>query len=401
MKVATKFFQKNAFIYLEGKNSSKFFYIVKSGQIIIKKTNILLGNSEEIKSSGYIFGIIQSITGISDEETVQALTDCEIFVIIRDKINELYLEHPKIILKILSEYSEILRKLDKDLLQYDFFSPFLNRKEKIFEIANKYISLKQLTKASHLLTSCLEEFKSNDELNKKINSILDKIPKSEIVESNQAITEKIFTAQSVIFTEYELGKSFFIIKSGRVRISKLRHDKEVVLAILDEGDIFGEMAILNDKPRNATATAIIESEIMIVDNKSIDKLPPPLFVKILEYLSQRIWLVEQQLICYKLPLPTSKIYYLLTSKVKQIVHDQKNEYEKNLTFKFPVEELYQLLDFSEKNKKEIDEFLKDKNFEFFKDSIKIRNIADLFDRNSYHFSKGVHSHSNTISKKNI
>jgi CRP-like cAMP-binding protein len=399
MKVATKFFQKNAFIYLEGKNSSKYFYIVKSGQIFIKKSNQILGNLEEVKGTGYIFGIIQCITGISDEETVQAISDCEIFVIAKDKIDELYLEHPKVILKILSEYSEILRTLDKDLLQYDFFSPHFNRSEKIFEIANKYISLKQLHKAAHLLKVSLNEFQNKSDITAKINQILAKLPPVEIVSTSQSVTEKSYPAQSVVFTEYELGNNFFIIKSGRIKISKLRHDREVVLAILDEGDIFGEMAMLNDKPRNATATAMTDSEIMIVDKKSVDKLPPPLFVKILFFLTQRIWMVEQQLICFKLPIPTSKIYYLLTAKVKQLVQDQKKEYEKNLTFKFPVDELYQLLGFTEKNKKDIDDFLHDKNFEFYKDSIKIRNIGDLFDRNSYHFSKALHSYGGSISKK--
>jgi hypothetical protein len=173
----------------------------------------------------------------------------------------------------------------------------------------------------------------------------------------------------------------------------------MVLAILDEGDIFGEMAMLNDKPRNATATAMTDVEIMIVDKKSIDKLPSPLFVKILFFLTQRIWMVEQQLICFKLPLPTSKIYYLLTAKVKQLIQDQKRDYEKNITFKFPVDELYQLLGFTDKNKREIDEFLKDKNFEFYKDSIKVRSIAELLDRNAYHFSLALRAYGSSLGKK--
>jgi CRP-like cAMP-binding protein len=387
MKVATKFYQKNAFIFLDGKNNLPYFYIVKQGKIRISKKNSILGDSEEIKSVGYIFGIIQCLTGISDEESVQAFTDCEVFVITKDKIEELYKEHPNVILKILSEYSEILRKLDKDLIQYEYFSTSSNRNEKIFEIANKYISIGQDAKASHLLASGLKEFHDSKIVIDKINAHLKKMPKPDMIECTSPITEKKVAPKTVLFTEFELGHSFYIIKSGRVKITKLQHDKEVLLAILGDGDIFGEMAILNDKPRNATATTEAETDLMIIDKKSIGHLPSPLLVKILEFITKRIWLVEQQLICYKLPIPTARIYYLLTAKVKQVIGDPRKEFDKSFTFKFPIQELYQMLDFDEKSKRDIVEFENDKNLEFYWDSTKIRNIGALFDKNAYHFTR--------------
>jgi len=399
MKVATKFYQKNAFIYLEGKNSLPYFFIVKSGKIRINKKNSILGDSEETKGSGYIFGIIQSLTGITDDESVQAVTDCEVFIVLRDKISELYEQHPKVILKILSEYSEILRKLDKDLIQYEYFSTSSNRKDKIFEVADKYVAIKQEVKAAHLLKSGLEEFKNNPEIITKINSKLTALPPSELCECGTSITEKKIDAKSVIFTEFELGHCFYILKSGRVKISKLRNDKEVLLAILGEGDIFGEMAILNDKPRNATATAETDVDIMIIDKNSINKLPSPLLVKILEFLTKRIWLVEEQLICFKLPIFVAKIYYLLTAKVKQVIPDPRKEFDKSFTFKFPIEELYQMLDFDEKTKNEIVDFENDKNLEFFWDSTKVKHIGTLFDKNSYHFSRALYALNGVIDKK--
>ncbi len=113
MKVPIKRFKKDAFVYLSGNKPPKEFYIVKSGEIKINKTNQILGKSEEIKGIGYIFGVIQCLTGIIEEETAIAITDIDVFVISRDKIQDLFINHKKVILKILAEYSEILRSLKR------------------------------------------------------------------------------------------------------------------------------------------------------------------------------------------------------------------------------------------------------------------------------------------------
>jgi len=47
----------------------------------------------------------------------------------------------------------------------------------------------------------------------------------------------------------------FIIQSGKVRISKLSKDVEKTLVVLEEGDFFGEMAVIDKGPRSANATA--------------------------------------------------------------------------------------------------------------------------------------------------
>lgn len=399
MKVATKFYQKNAFIYLEGKNNAKHFYIVKSGQVRINRKNPILGESEEIRGTGFIFGMIQCITGISDDEVVRALTDCELFVIPKDGIGLLYIEHPKVILKILSEYSEILRVLDKDLVRYDFFTTFNNRVDKLLEIANKYVTAGQKEKASHLLTVSLDEYKDDSSALNRIKSGLAGLPKTELFEAEQIITEKRVASHTVIFTEFERGDNFYIIKKGKVKITKLQHDKEILLAILSDSDIFGEMSILNEKPRNATAFAETDLDLMIVKKQGIDKLPSTLFVRILEYLTKRIWFVQQQLISFKLPIPTAKLYYLLCAKVKQLIPDPRKEFDKNFIFKFPIEELYQMLDFTEKMKQEIDDFLNDKNIELYWDSMRIRNIGDLFDKNTYNFARALFAYNGMIEKK--
>ena len=332
MKVPIKKYINNAFIYLSGKVLPKEFYIVKSGKVKIIRTNPILGESEDIRGAGYIFGIIQCLTGIPEEESVKAITDCEIFIITKERIEELFINKKQVILKILSEYSEILRKLDADLINYNSFSASINRKEKIFDVVKKYIHVNQQKKAAHLLNSIINEFPDDPDIQKKAESILPKLERAQVLYKKEIIYEQKIPSDTVIFTEFELANYFYIIKKGKIKITKLRHDKEILLAILGDGDIFGEMAVLNDKHRNAAACSVEDTELMVIDKKGIDKLPPPLFKKLLEFLSKRIWLVQQQLICCKLPSVTAKIYYLLTSKVKQVTHDPEEECSNSFIF---------------------------------------------------------------------
>jgi CRP/FNR family transcriptional regulator, cyclic AMP receptor protein len=69
-------------------------------------------------------------------------------------------------------------------------------------------------------------------------------------------TEEHFSDGSTIFREGEIGDKLFIILDGRVRISKfIPGVGEEALAILERGDFFGEMALIDDKPRSADARA--------------------------------------------------------------------------------------------------------------------------------------------------
>ena len=64
---------------------------------------------------------------------------------------------------------------------------------------------------------------------------------------------KKIPANTALFQEGDRGEEMYIIQSGKVKISKRIRGVEKTLATLEKGEFFGEMAILNDKPRSATA----------------------------------------------------------------------------------------------------------------------------------------------------
>ena len=73
-----------------------------------------------------------------------------------------------------------------------------------------------------------------------------------------------FQKGDIIFCEYEPGDNFYLIQEGSVQIVKIMGNIEKIIDILYPGEIFGEMAILEEAPRSATAMA----------NEKV-KAPPP------------------------------------------------------------------------------------------------------------------------------
>lgn len=75
-----------------------------------------------------------------------------------------------------------------------------------------------------------------------------------------------FSRSQSIFNQGDSGDNLFIIRSGKVKIFTLSpYGKEVILAVMGEGDIFGELSVLDGQPRSASATAIEAAEVLSLD----------------------------------------------------------------------------------------------------------------------------------------
>ena len=71
----------------------------------------------------------------------------------------------------------------------------------------------------------------------------------------------------VIFEEGSTGSEMYLISSGRVLLSVRRNEtQQVPLAVLNPGDFFGEMALVDDSPRSTTASAVEDdTELIVMD----------------------------------------------------------------------------------------------------------------------------------------
>ena len=83
----------------------------------------------------------------------------------------------------------------------------------------------------------------------------------------------------------------YIIKSGRVLISRYAGEKKVILDTLSENEFFGEMALLSGRKRSATATALVNTVLIAITKDMLDKQlkdVPNWFIKMIKTLVYRL-----------------------------------------------------------------------------------------------------------------
>jgi len=72
----------------------------------------------------------------------------------------------------------------------------------------------------------------------------------------------VFEPGRTIFKEGETGDTMYVIQKGRVKITKKVTDVDKILMVLGKGDFFGEMALIRQTPRTATASAVDDCELL-------------------------------------------------------------------------------------------------------------------------------------------
>ena len=77
-----------------------------------------------------------------------------------------------------------------------------------------------------------------------------------------------------IFNEGTYGDSAYMIDFGKVGIISLtnQNDKRKLIATLKKDDIFGEMGLIDNKVRTATAIALEETQVSVISKKTFDYL---------------------------------------------------------------------------------------------------------------------------------
>ena len=81
-----------------------------------------------------------------------------------------------------------------------------------------------------------------------------------------------FSAGTVLFREGDPGFDMFVIHSGRVQLTRRLRQQEAVIANLPAGEFFGEMAIVNNRPRSATATVIEDATLLVIDQRTFEAM---------------------------------------------------------------------------------------------------------------------------------
>ena len=77
-----------------------------------------------------------------------------------------------------------------------------------------------------------------------------------------------------VFNEGDIGACFYVLITGEVAVEKVRNGKVAVLARLNGGECFGEMALVGSQVRTATVRAMRDTVTMRFEREQIDANPP-------------------------------------------------------------------------------------------------------------------------------
>jgi CRP/FNR family cyclic AMP-dependent transcriptional regulator len=130
-----------------------------------------------------------------------------------------------------------------------------------------------------------------------------------------------FSKGTVLFREGEPGKEMYVVQSGKVSITKTVRDTEKVLATLGPGEFFGEMSILNNKPRSAGAVMAEDGKLLVIDPRTFEAMirgNVEIAVRLIKKLSDRLQEADAQIENLLMRDPNSRVvHYLLQSGQKR------------------------------------------------------------------------------------
>ena len=87
----------------------------------------------------------------------------------------------------------------------------------------------------------------------------------------QSLYERTYLKGEPLFEEGDIGRALFIIASGKIKLTKKDPDgKEQTLATLEEGNYFGEMTLVDEMPRSASAVAAEDSNLYLLYKSKLE-----------------------------------------------------------------------------------------------------------------------------------
>lgn len=107
-----------------------------------------------------------------------------------------------------------------------------------------------------------------------------------------------FPTGHVLFRDGDSGREMFVIQAGKVRICKQVRDVDKTLVVLGAGEFFGEMSILNNQPRSATAIIDEDAKLLVIDPKTFEAMVrgnAEIAVRMIKKLAARLQEADEQI----------------------------------------------------------------------------------------------------------
>ncbi|MBM7023659.1 Crp/Fnr family transcriptional regulator [Treponema sp. Marseille-Q4523] len=331
-------FRKGSYLVVEGKAESDRFFIIQSGNVRCFKATDAPGGPIKLLGPGDFVGVIPCMSGHSQIETVIAITDVTGISVRRDQYPELIMRNTPVAMKIIRTFANGMRSMNETLTKLTLNNVVADTPEHIFDVADYYdkagFSDIAVYAYYQYLKACPRGLNAGRAKERFI--VLKERTHAVYFESTPDLM-RVYPKSTMIFSESQNGPDMFIIQEGQVKISKVVDGNEVTLAMLKKGDMFGEMALLENKPRSASAIAHEPCKLMAVNRQNFDLMvatQPQLISRLTTMLADRLWSMYRQIDNANLHDPLHKLIDILALQVEKTkinLSQQNVQYQTDLT----------------------------------------------------------------------
>jgi CRP-like cAMP-binding protein len=162
-------------------------------------------------------------------------------------------------------------------------------------------------------------------------SLFSELQDSELNKIGNILASRTFNRNTTVLIEEDTGSTMFIILKGSVKITRISEDgREVILSILNEGDFFGEMSILDDEPRSANAVTLENCQLLVIHRKDFFQMLndyPQITINLLKEFAHRLRRGDSQIKSLSLQDAVSKV----ASTLLRIADDSGTIYKGQVT----------------------------------------------------------------------
>jgi len=314
-------YKAGSYVIVEGKREAGNFYIIRQGKLQTQKNAPVVGEeSTQILGPGDFFGVVSAMSGHSRIETVVSLTDCSLISVNNDQFGLLIQKNSPVAMKIIRQFSMRLRAFDTTITRLSFRNAMEEDPSHLFDLGEYWFKQKRYNHAAYAYQRYLQWVPSGTKVSQSKMRLQSMNKPLKIPPLPENSINRSYAQDDIVFTENEPGRELYIIQSGRVKITKMVDGQEVMLAVLQPGDIFGEMALLDNKPRSATSVCAEDCTMLAINKvnfESMVKAQPQLATKLITLLSDRIWMAYRQLSNLMISDPTGRLFDTLLTLVEK------------------------------------------------------------------------------------
>lgn len=387
-------FPAGATVVVQNSENAGYFYIVRSGTLEIDSEHRLADKVLSRFGPGDSFGLVSGLTGRRFLVTIFASTPARVARIPVRMLGTFLEQQKPLAMKLVALYSRELRALHSHLTRANVAGERDLHPRRLLDNARTYASWGNKKMASYAANRFIQwaEQEKDEEAVKQGQSYLAELGVNYTGPVWTANSQKL-AAGAILFLENEISDEIYVVESGTVRLSQIVRGQEFIIDVLEGGELFGEMSLIDRAPRMASAVVEMDAVVIRLHPETLlDGIGAKVMQKIFESLTRRIWFSHQRLVVLRIPDPVSRIYAFLHNLIRdEMIRRGRNAEQvmrESFTFEMNLAHLLKMSGILKLSEESLRKLKEDSNITFGAETITVHDRKRLEEKVPYKTKTG-------------